>query len=133
VDLTAGATAVLRGAGLTDVRAVGGCTLEQPERFFSYRRDGRTGGTPGSRGCARERAAGEPVVPGPGRRAGPRARRLEQRLTRRLCRRRTGPREVVLVAVTKTRPASDVRLLRDSGWPTWGRTATRRPAPRPPR
>jgi YfiH family protein len=43
VDLVAGATAVLRGAGLTDVRAVGGCTLEQPERFFSYRRDGRTG------------------------------------------------------------------------------------------
>jgi YfiH family protein len=43
VDLTAGATAVLVDAGLTDVRAVGGCTLEQPERFFSYRRDGRTG------------------------------------------------------------------------------------------
>jgi YfiH family protein len=43
VDLTAGATAVLRTAGLTDVRAVGGCTIEQPERFFSYRRDGRTG------------------------------------------------------------------------------------------
>jgi YfiH family protein len=43
VDLTAGATAVLRAAGLTDVRAVGGCTIEQPERFFSYRRDGVTG------------------------------------------------------------------------------------------
>lgn len=43
VDLTAGAVAVLTGAGLSDVRTVGGCTLEQPERFFSYRRDGRTG------------------------------------------------------------------------------------------
>ena len=43
IDLTAGATALLRAAGVTDVRAVGGCTLEQPERFFSYRRDGRTG------------------------------------------------------------------------------------------
>ena len=43
VDLTAGATAVLRSAGVTDVRAVGGCTLEQPDRFFSYRRDARTG------------------------------------------------------------------------------------------
>jgi hypothetical protein len=36
-------TAVLRRAGVIDVRAVGGCTLEQPGRFFSYRRDGRTG------------------------------------------------------------------------------------------
>jgi YfiH family protein len=43
VDLTAGATACCAPPGLTDVRAVGGCTLEQPERFFSYRRDGRTG------------------------------------------------------------------------------------------
>lgn len=43
VDLAAGAVAVLTGAGLSDVRTVGGCTLEQPERFFSYRRDGRTG------------------------------------------------------------------------------------------
>ena len=43
VDLTAGATAVLRTAGLPDVRAVGGCTIEQPDAFFSYRRDGRTG------------------------------------------------------------------------------------------
>jgi YfiH family protein len=43
VDLTAGVTAVLRRAGVTDVRAVGGCTLEQPGRLFSYRRDGRTG------------------------------------------------------------------------------------------
>lgn len=42
VDLTAGATAVLRAAGLRDVRAVGGCTIEQPT-LFSYRRDGRTG------------------------------------------------------------------------------------------
>jgi YfiH family protein len=43
VDLTAGVTAVLRRAGVIDVRAVGGCTLEQPGRVFSYRRDGRTG------------------------------------------------------------------------------------------
>ena len=43
VDLTAGALSVLRGAGLTDVTAVGGCTIEQPDRWFSYRRSGVTG------------------------------------------------------------------------------------------
>ncbi|MEX2291883.1 MAG: peptidoglycan editing factor PgeF [Mycobacteriales bacterium] len=42
VDLTAGATALLAEAGVA-VQAVGGCTIEQPQRFFSYRRDGRTG------------------------------------------------------------------------------------------
>lgn len=43
VDLVAGARAVLRGAGVDAVTAVGGCTLEQPERWFSYRRDRTTG------------------------------------------------------------------------------------------
>lgn len=43
VDLNAGAAAVLSAAGVQDVRSVGGCTLEQPAAFFSYRRDGRTG------------------------------------------------------------------------------------------
>jgi YfiH family protein len=43
VDLTAGATGQLHAAGVVDVRTSGGCTLEQPERFFSYRRDGPTG------------------------------------------------------------------------------------------
>jgi len=43
VDLTAGATAVLHAAGVRAVTAVGGCTLEQPERWFSYRRDRTTG------------------------------------------------------------------------------------------
>jgi hypothetical protein len=42
VDLAAGAVGLLRGAGVR-VQTVGGCTLEQPERWFSYRRDGRTG------------------------------------------------------------------------------------------
>jgi YfiH family protein len=42
VDLTAGAQAQLRRLGVP-VTAVGGCTLEQPELFFSYRRDGVTG------------------------------------------------------------------------------------------
>jgi YfiH family protein len=42
VDLTAGATAQLARLGI-GVSAVGGCTLEQPERYFSYRRDALTG------------------------------------------------------------------------------------------
>jgi len=43
VDLTAGAIGILSRAGLARVTAVGGCTIEQPDRFFSYRRDGLTG------------------------------------------------------------------------------------------
>jgi YfiH family protein len=42
VDLLAGARSQLAAQGVP-VTAVGGCTLEQPDRFFSYRRDGRTG------------------------------------------------------------------------------------------
>ena len=43
IDLLAGARGVLRRAGVGAVETVGGCTIEQPERFFSYRRDGVTG------------------------------------------------------------------------------------------
>ncbi len=43
VDLSAGARAALRSAGVSDVTAVGGCTLEQPDRWYSYRRDRTTG------------------------------------------------------------------------------------------
>jgi YfiH family protein len=42
LDLVAGATAQLAVLGVP-ATAVGGCTLEQPERFYSYRRDGLTG------------------------------------------------------------------------------------------
>lgn len=42
VDLLRGATLQLERLGVA-VTSVGGCTLEQPERFFSYRRDGLTG------------------------------------------------------------------------------------------
>lgn len=42
VDLVAGARSVLSAAGVREVVAVGGCTVERPESF-SYRRDGRTG------------------------------------------------------------------------------------------
>ncbi len=43
VDLSAGAEEALCAAGVADVSRVGGCTVEQPERFFSFRRDGVTG------------------------------------------------------------------------------------------
>jgi YfiH family protein len=43
IDLTAGAVGLLEAAGVGAVRTVGGCTLEQPARSFSYRRDGVTG------------------------------------------------------------------------------------------
>lgn len=42
IDLTRGAAAQLATLGVSWT-AVGGCTLEQPDRFFSYRRDGVTG------------------------------------------------------------------------------------------
>lgn len=42
VDLVAGATRRLAALGVPATH-VGGCTLEQPERFYSYRRDGVTG------------------------------------------------------------------------------------------
>lgn len=43
IDLAAGARTQLRQEGVRAVRQVGGCTAEQPGRFFSYRRDGITG------------------------------------------------------------------------------------------
>lgn len=42
IDLAAGARSQLERAGVA-VHQVGGCTLEQPEWLFSYRRDGVTG------------------------------------------------------------------------------------------
>lgn len=42
-DLTAGALQLLDRAGVGAASALGGCTLEQPQRFYSHRRDGRTG------------------------------------------------------------------------------------------
>jgi polyphenol oxidase len=42
VDLVAGAARQLADLGVP-ATTVGGCTLEQPDRFFSYRRDGVTG------------------------------------------------------------------------------------------
>ncbi len=42
IDLRTGADLVLAGVGVHDVRHVGGCTYEQPDRFFSYRRDATT-------------------------------------------------------------------------------------------
>jgi polyphenol oxidase len=43
VDTAAAAVQALERAGLGEVRAAGECTSHQPERFFSYRRDGVTG------------------------------------------------------------------------------------------
>ena len=43
IDLAAGAQGVLERAGVGEVTRVGGCTLEQPDRFYSYRGSGTTG------------------------------------------------------------------------------------------
>jgi polyphenol oxidase len=43
IDIAAGARRQLLDEGVDEVASVGGCTYEQPERFFSYRRDGLTG------------------------------------------------------------------------------------------
>ena len=43
VDLTTIVRRELAGLGVTRVEDVGGCTHAEPERFFSYRRDGSTG------------------------------------------------------------------------------------------
>lgn len=42
-DLPALAQRRLRGAGVVDVQQSGLCTVENPDLFFSYRRDGQTG------------------------------------------------------------------------------------------
>jgi YfiH family protein len=42
-DLRAGAAGLLSAHGVRAVELVGGCTVEEPERWFSYRRDGETG------------------------------------------------------------------------------------------
>src|SRR6266498_3678249 len=43
IDTTAAAVQALERAGVGAVRAAQQCTAHQPERFFSYRRDGTTG------------------------------------------------------------------------------------------
>jgi YfiH family protein len=43
IDLAAGVRRQLMDAAVVDVVDVGGCTVEQPDRFYSYRRDGVTG------------------------------------------------------------------------------------------
>jgi len=42
-DLRAGAAGLLSAHGVRAVELVGGCTVEEPERWYSYRRDGETG------------------------------------------------------------------------------------------
>ncbi len=44
VDLAAVVIAQLRAAGVTAVDDVGGCTMSEPGRFFSFRRDGQASG-----------------------------------------------------------------------------------------
>ena len=43
LDLVATARRILRAEGVTKVEDTGLCTASEPERFFSYRRDGVTG------------------------------------------------------------------------------------------
>ncbi len=43
LDLVAGAVGQLQGHGISTIDVVAECTVEQPQRWFSYRRDGRTG------------------------------------------------------------------------------------------
>lgn len=42
-DLRAGAARLLSTVGVGAVELVGGCTVEEPDRWYSYRRDGTTG------------------------------------------------------------------------------------------
>jgi polyphenol oxidase len=42
-DLRAGAAGLLSASGVRAVEIIGGCTVEEPERWYSYRRDGETG------------------------------------------------------------------------------------------
>lgn len=43
LDLVAGVRAALGACGVGSVEDVGGCTASEPGRYFSHRRDGRTG------------------------------------------------------------------------------------------
>lgn len=43
LDLAAGVRHVLAECGVTDVTDAAGCTVDDPARFFSYRREGETG------------------------------------------------------------------------------------------
>jgi YfiH family protein len=75
VDTSAAAVEALQRAGLGEVRAARECTSHQPERFFSYRRDGVTGrqaglialaGGPGDRAVEQRRAVAPRWIAGVG-------------------------------------------------------------------
>jgi copper oxidase (laccase) domain-containing protein len=44
VDLRRAVRAILVAAGVTEIEDVAGCTKHEPERFFSFRRDGADAG-----------------------------------------------------------------------------------------
>ena len=107
VDLRAGLRRQLLAAGVAAVRDAGPCTAESAEHY-SHRRDGVTGRFAGVIVLTRDErtapgaAPSQPArgrAPGRGRMRGGRSR----------------PSDVTLIAVTKTFPADDVRLLVDLG------------------
>jgi polyphenol oxidase len=60
LDLAAGVVEALGRAGLTAPRVAGECTIHQPERHFSYRRDGATGRQAGIVALVPGLSAGQP-------------------------------------------------------------------------
>ena len=110
-DLAAGAEAVLAAAGVVRTTRVGGCTVEQPERFFSHRRS-RRHRPARRRGLAARVTRREELAAG--------LAALEQRVAAACAAAGRDRAEVRVVAVSKTWPVADLALLVELGVTDFG-------------